>query len=281
MNIGCNALYPWAGFTDSELFTVSAYKEALTNLGGAGFQAVEYSHTYHLSQREAARVGELAHSLGLQSWSCHAEGRREFELADNLEEAREALQHCLALCAELGSKVLVLHTPIAPTDDLSLGAGADVLLALARDRSVLEPACRRAAELGLDIALENGHSLAHMRYILRLRDLIGAENLGFCVDTGHAALGDLGPAQAIELAGRYLYTTHLQDNHGRRDDHLPPGEGSIDWPAVFTALKRVGYARTIMLELTDRAEGRAYDQKQELERGSANVRELASRYLAG
>jgi sugar phosphate isomerase/epimerase len=120
-----------------------------------------------------------------------------------------------------------------------------------------------------------------MRYILRLRDLVGAENLGFCVDTGHAALGDLGAARAVRLAGSRLYTTHLQDNWGKRDDHLPPGRGSIAWAEVFAALEEVGYARTLMLELTDMAEGRPYDQRLELAQGAANARDLASRYLTG
>jgi len=279
MRIGCNALYPYPGFTSRERFTVAAYREALANLRRVGFEAVEYSHTFHLGTREAASLGDYARSLALVSWSCHAEGPREFRLADNLEEARQALLHCLTLCAALGGKVVVLHTPLCSEVDLALSADADVAGALARDRSVLEAACSRAAELGLDIALENGSTLAHMRYILQLRDLVGAENLGFCLDSGHAALGELGPARAARLAGRYLHSTHLQDNRGVEDDHLPPGEGSIDWPAVFTALREIGYSRTLMLELTDRAEGRAYDQKREIEDGAANVRELASHYL--
>ena len=274
MKIGCNALYPGTGFNRSDLFDRTAYRQALANLGQAGFEAVEYSHSYHFTIEQAAEVRQIATSLGLEGWSVHAEGPAEFGLAREAEGAGNALRHCLDLCAALGGRVVVVHTPCCG-GGLALGDEADVAAALERDRRVLEPACAHAAALGLDIALENGRTLAHMHYILRLRDDVDAANLGFCVDTGHAALGDLGPAQAIRLAGSRLYTTHLQDNLGARDDHLPPGRGTIDWPGVFAALRQVGYQRTLMLELTDSPGEREYDQRLELAQGAANVRRFA------
>ncbi|MHB0875519.1 MAG: sugar phosphate isomerase/epimerase family protein [Anaerolineae bacterium] len=280
MIIGCNALYPGGDFTSRELFTPAAYGRALANLAEAGFAAVEYSHLHHFSVDEAAAVGEHARLLGLECWSCHAEGPQEFDLAGTAAEARAALLHCLDLCAAVGAKVVVLHTPFGPARP-DLSREADVLAALDADRGIVEPACRRAEALGLKIALENFYTLAHRRYIGRLRDLIGAECLGFCVDTGHAALGDLGPARAVRLAGDRLYTTHLQDNLGSRDDHLPPGQGGIDWDGTFAALRDVGYRGTLMLELTDCAEDRPYDQRLELAQGAANVKRLAERYLGG
>ena len=39
------------------------------------------------------------------------------------------------------------------------------------------------------------------------------------------------------------------DNHGRKDEHLPIGEGLIEHEKVVRALKDIGYYRTITLEV--------------------------------
>ena len=70
-------------------------------------------------------------------------------------------------------------------------------------------------------------------------DLDGA-NVGICMDVGHAfIMGDL--ADAIEACSGHLITTHLHDNNGKSDDHLAPGEGSIDWPLALMSLQKIGY----------------------------------------
>jgi sugar phosphate isomerase/epimerase len=42
---------------------------------------------------------------------------------------------------------------------------------------------------------------------------------------------------------------HWHDNHGKRDEHLPIGEGLIDHPKAIKALKDVDYDKTITLEV--------------------------------
>jgi sugar phosphate isomerase/epimerase len=72
------------------------------------------------------------------------------------------------------------------------------------------------------------------------------------LDLGHCNLSGRNPVAMIRRFGSRLYHLHLHDNDGRRDLHLPPGTGSIDWPAVVRALKEVGYDRTITLEVFSR-----------------------------
>ena len=278
MKIGCNALYPRGILAQSSLFTVQATREALTKLAQAGYQAVEYSHAGHFNLDEAHRVREHAESIGIESWSVHAEGVGGFTLGNTAAEAQACLMHCLDVCAALGGKVVVVHAPFGI--GLKLPDAGAVQETADRDRRVLAPAGARALDLGIEVALENGGELVHMEYILRLCDLLDMPSVGICVDTGHAHLGDLGAPRAVRMAGERLYTTHLQDNLGQRDDHMPPGQGTIDWPALFAALAQVGYSRTLMLELTDRAEHRPYDQDLELEQGARNMGRFAARYLA-
>jgi hypothetical protein len=48
-----------------------------------------------------------------------------------------------------------------------------------------------------------------------------------------------------------ILTTHVHDNRGRTDDHLVPFDGTVDWPATFMALFKVGYTGPLVLELPD------------------------------
>jgi len=38
--------------------------------------------------------------------------------------------------------------------------------------------------------------------------------------------------------GPFMVEAHIHDNHGQSDDHLPPGEGQIDFHRLFELLKR-------------------------------------------
>lgn len=71
--------------------------------------------------------------------------------------------------------------------------------------------------------------------------------IGLAIDTGHAHLVD-SPGSETRAAGAFLRTTHVHDNHGRQDIHLPPSLGTIDWAAWVGALDEIGYTGPVMLE---------------------------------
>jgi sugar phosphate isomerase/epimerase len=82
------------------------------------------------------------------------------------------------------------------------------------------------------------------------------------MDVGHAfMMGDLG--DAIETCAEHLVTTHLHDNKRTSDDHLAPGEGSIDWPATLMALQKIGYEGAWMFEVANTSTPQAVLQKAE------------------
>ena len=82
-------------------------------------------------------------------------------------------------------------------------------------------------------------------------------DLRLCFDTGHAHMED-GVERSFDTMRDLVVTTHVHDNHGEKDEHLPPFEGSIDWNA---AMKTLSYAPTapgglpIVLELKEAAVG--------------------------
>lgn len=262
--IGCNTLYPDINErkTGGWIFSPQKIMDALEKLSEIGYTDVEYSHIYHLSTLDATKIGEYARKIGINSWSCHAAGTGGFNTGDTVQAAVEANRHCVDISAALGAGVNVLHMWNHSHEDAC---------------RILEQVCQYAAERNVSIALENDRSIERMNFILELVRAVDMPNIGICVDTGHANLGDLGAGCAIRMAGSLLLTTHLQDNLGERDDHMPPGMGNIDWADVFQALREIDYKRTLMLELTDAptANSRVYDQDAEIRTGHRNV----SRFL--
>jgi sugar phosphate isomerase/epimerase len=85
------------------------------------------------------------------------------------------------------------------------------------------------------------------------------------LDLGHCNLFGRDPVAMIRRFGSRLYHVHVHDNDGRRDLHLPPGTGSIDWTAVVQALRQVGYDRTITLEVFSRDRNYVLLAKQKIE----------------
>lgn len=73
-------------------------------------------------------------------------------------------------------------------------------------------------------------------------------DLGFHLDIGHFHLNQRQPADFIRHFAARLVHVHLHDNDGSRDQHLPPGIGSINWDETLTALKEC-YDGTVTLEV--------------------------------
>ena len=83
-----------------------------------------------------------------------------------------------------------------------------------------------------------------------LAALIGSLNrpeIALALDTGHAHISS-SPQIETTAAGGLLRTTHVHDNNGRQDTHLPPGFGTLDWNLWKATLDTIGYRGPIMLE---------------------------------
>ena len=82
-----------------------------------------------------------------------------------------------------------------------------------------------------------------------LVDAIGRDDVGMCIDTGHANLSGFKAEDAIRKAGHRLRATHINDNHAAGvDEHLAPYMGNIDWAAVVKALRDIDYAHDFSFE---------------------------------
>jgi sugar phosphate isomerase/epimerase len=109
-----------------------------------------------------------------------------------------------------------------------------------------------ASPLNVQVALEvipnplsSAAALSHL-----IEEELEGVDVGVCLDYGHAHLmGDLG--EAVETLSGHLWTTHVHDNHGKRDEHLVPFSGTIDWDAAMMATQKIGYDGALILEVGD------------------------------
>ena len=103
--------------------------------------------------------------------------------------------------------------------------------------------------MGVRLMLENTFERAPEE-MLPVLDELASLGVGLCLDVGHLNLFSASSvAQWLEQAGPCLGQLHLHDNFGRRDDHLPLGQGRIDYPAVFKQLARVPEPLTVTMEV--------------------------------
>ena len=84
------------------------------------------------------------------------------------------------------------------------------------------------------------------------------------LDTGHAHIDDRRGdrlLQMVELLGGRIGHVHVSDNHGRRDDHLALGQGTIRFDLLVRSLQRIGYDDTITFEVFDPDRQRLVDSR--------------------
>ena len=91
-------------------------------------------------------------------------------------------------------------------------------------------------------AVENTTSeMGDPAYLRAFVDETRLTGLRFNFDVGHAHLAD-GPeneriAKSFDIPARSrIASAHIHDNHGEKDEHLPPYDGTIDWPAALKLL---------------------------------------------
>lgn len=111
-----------------------------------------------------------------------------------------------------------------------------------------------AEQRGVDVGIEFEPELLIecTAEALDLIDEIGRDRLGVNLDIGHAAVYGEDLTETITQSADHLTGVHLEDiDGGRRGKHYHriPGEGDLDFEAIFATLDRVGYDGYATLEL--------------------------------
>lgn len=237
-------------------------REHLLEVAAHGFDRVElFATRTHFDYHNPAAIGDLQQWLAearLTLHGVHAPIGESFSggrwgppltMASTDQDVRAKALNEAGLALQIARRipftVLVAHIGLPRTQHPT---PADNSRDAAR-RSIGE-LLRLAQPLGVKLAIEvipnelsRAGSLVHF-----IEEVLDSPDAGICLDFGHAHMdGDL--VDAIETVSEHLVTTHVHDNRGRTDDHLVPFDGSIDWPGALTAIQKVGYDGTLLMEI--------------------------------
>ena len=115
----------------------------------------------------------------------------------------------------------------------------------------IRPILDRAQQLGIDVGIECEPGL-YLEYVAELRewiDRLGSPRFGANLDIGHSqVIGESIPEVVKMLEGR-IWNLHVEDIPGRKHYHMIPGQGTLDWQALKSALQGIKYERFLTVEL--------------------------------
>lgn len=228
-----------------------------------GFQGVEVlcEPPWHPRGWSPGLIRDIAEGRGDLVLSLHAPIADLNLLSPNPEARRLAeveLARAVLLAARLGAEALTLH----------LGRRSSGILEPAWDeaKAALRRLAGRAADLGVELCLENDPRTrdALLWDLEAFRELLAETGLKGTLDLGHAwtAHGE-GTLGLLPGLSGMVHVIHIHDNHGTADEHLIPGDGSVD---LRRALLALGEAPLWVLEVFSAGE---------LPRGLSRLRELA------
>ncbi|HLF86742.1 MAG TPA: sugar phosphate isomerase/epimerase family protein [Nitrospiria bacterium] len=144
----------------------------------------------------------------------------------------------------LSPKKIVFHTGY---DKWSFNGNKEMWLknSLAFWGSFIE---RLGSRRGYDILIENIFE-DEPDYMVKLLKGIDSPSFGFCFDIGHCnVFSKVGIEDWIAALGDKLQEVHIHDNHGKSDEHLGIGEGTIGFDSFFKLLDKEGIDPFLTIE---------------------------------
>jgi sugar phosphate isomerase/epimerase len=239
--------------------------QLLASIARAGIPAIEiFCAQGHFEYGSAQTVEELAswleaHHLALhalhsptdRSFAAGRESSAPISIAEPERvrriDAVDEVKHALDVAERVPFPFLVQHLgrsrdPFDPARIEAAFYSLEHLALFAKQRGVTIALENTPGELAAPASLHHFLEETHLR------------NLRLCFDIGHAHLGD-GVEPSFNLMRDRVVTTHIHDNHGEQDEHLPPYEGTINWEAALAMLAGAPQSLPIVLELKEPTPG--------------------------
>ncbi|MFC9529302.1 sugar phosphate isomerase/epimerase family protein [Streptomyces sp. NPDC056975] len=250
--------YGTNGLTDLRL------EDALAVLADLGYDGVgltlDHMHLDPLVPDLPTRTRQVARVLDRHGLSVTVETGARYvldprrkhgpSLLDPDPDARAArtrlLIRAVQVAADLGAHAVHCFSGVTPD-------GTDDGTAWKRLADALAPVLDAASAAGVPLAIEPepGHLLATLADFHYLREEFGGpEALGLTLDIGHCqCLEPMPPADCVREAAPWLKHVQIEDMRRGVHEHLPFGDGEIDFPPVLEALEATGYQGLTVVEL--------------------------------
>jgi sugar phosphate isomerase/epimerase len=214
----------------------------LSEIAAAGFASVEvFCAPHHFNYSDPQSVRELADALREHKIALHSlHAPTERDLSPGREsgvplsisdperirrlDAVDEIKRTLEVTEKIPCKYLIQH----------IGHGRQAADPRKLDAAFtsLENLSMFAKARGVTIALENTPSELGSASVLHKFLIDTHLDLKLCFDIGHAHIDD-GVAPSFDAMRDHLVSSHIHDNHGDKDEHLLPFEGTIDWDSAL------------------------------------------------
>lgn len=156
----------------------------------------------------------------------------------------------------IGATHMVAHSPFNffgnPHLVHSPANGLDEEIAIVQE--TLAPVLPRLERMGGTLVIETIYD-RHPRPLLSLVDAIDSDSVRLSLDVGHAYISHLQggptPDEWVREVGSLLAHVHLQDTDGHLDRHWPPGQGNVNWFALFEALAALDEMPRLIVEMRE------------------------------
>jgi len=237
--------------------------ELLKEFAQAGIAHIEvFSAPGHFNYASPQYVRDFAGLLeqsGLTMHSLHSPTERDFapgrergvpiSISDPERirrlDAMDEVKRALEVAERIPFRYLVQHMSHSreSADPRKLDAAFNSLEHLsifAKARGVTIAVENTPSELGAPATLQQFIKDTHLN------------DLRYCFDIGHAHL-ETGVTAGFEVMRDRVVTTHIHDNHGEKDDHLLPHEGTIQWDGALAALASAPEPLPVVLELKEQS----------------------------
>ena len=222
-------------------------EQAAARLARLGYEGIDMGFDYWVFDGSpflgndyldwAGRLKASAEEAGISYTHAHAPGEADDD---------EWLSRSIEAASVLGARYLVVH-PIWEDDNGHIINNK--LKFIKVNAAAIRKWLPKAQECGVVLLSENilwGAS-SDPRIIAELVKKVDSEWFGWCYDTGHAYSSGY-KEDILEKCSVAPLSLHIQDNHGNGDEHLIPGDGTIDWDVFLASLKRVGYLGDCVME---------------------------------
>jgi sugar phosphate isomerase/epimerase len=171
------------------------------------------------------------------------------------ELAQARLTQGLEFAAELGATHMVVHSPFqffgSPFIPNHPAYPRVELVQAAHE--ALDPLVQLAQQHHIMLVIENIFDTNPVLLVDLLRSF-NSEYVRSSIDTGHAFInqrvGGPTPDQWIREMGEMLQHMHIQDTDGHTDRHWAPGDGNLNWYALFEALSALKQSPRLVIETT-------------------------------
>jgi len=234
------------------------------------------AHFDYTSKAEAQEIAASLADLGLTLSSVHAPTSRDLSAT---RESGQPLSICevervrrIEAMDELKRAIDVAEDLPFPRMIFHMGGTRETEDPRKRDAafSSLEHLILHAKHVGVTICVENTTSeMGDPAYLRAFYDETRLTGLRFNFDIGHAYLADGPEEERVEKAfaplRELVVGAHIHDNHGEKDEHLPPYDGTIDWKKAIKILKTVPDGNLpLLLELKEKTGPEAASAQEQL-----------------